>query len=34
VYDGSLAAGPTPAGGWRVEVRLPLPSASEQKEVA
>ncbi len=27
VYDGSLAAGPTLGGGWRVEARLPLPSA-------
>jgi signal transduction histidine kinase len=29
VYDGSLTAGPRLAGGWRVEVRLPLPSAAE-----
>lgn len=29
VYDGSLAAGPTLGGGWRVEARLPLPSAPE-----
>ncbi|WP_091202147.1 sensor histidine kinase [Micromonospora narathiwatensis] len=36
VYDGSLTAGPTQAGGWRVEARLPLPSApdSEQGEAA
>ncbi|WP_018720612.1 sensor histidine kinase [Salinispora fenicalii] len=27
VYGGSLTAGPTSAGGWRVEARLPLPSA-------
>ncbi|MEU7586553.1 sensor histidine kinase [Micromonospora sp. NPDC049230] len=26
VYDGSLTAGPRPAGGWQLEVRLPLPS--------
>ncbi|SCG68150.1 Signal transduction histidine kinase [Micromonospora inositola] len=29
VYDGSLTAGPRLAGGWRVEARLPLPSAAE-----
>ncbi|GAA4563207.1 sensor histidine kinase [Micromonospora coerulea] len=29
VYDGGLTAGPRLAGGWRVEVRLPLPSAAE-----
>ncbi|KKJ94218.1 sensor histidine kinase [Micromonospora sp. HK10] len=34
VYDGSLTAGPTLAGGWRVEVRLPLPSAPETEEKA
>ncbi|MEU2610020.1 histidine kinase [Micromonospora sp. NPDC007271] len=36
VYDGSLTAGPTLAGGWRVEARLPLPSApgTEQGEAA
>ncbi len=28
VYDGSLHAGPRLAGGWQVEVRLPLPSSS------
>nr|WP_174535223.1 histidine kinase [Micromonospora chalcea] len=28
VYDGSLAAGPTLAGGWRVQARLPLPPAA------
>ena len=32
VYDGSLAAGPTLAGGWRVEVRLPLPAATGTEE--
>ncbi|WBB76325.1 sensor histidine kinase [Micromonospora sp. WMMD1128] len=32
VYDGSLAAGPTLAGGWRVEVRLPLPVAAGAEE--
>ncbi|GHJ16934.1 MULTISPECIES: sensor histidine kinase [unclassified Micromonospora] len=32
VYDGSLAAGPTLAGGWRVEVRLPLPAATGAEE--
>ncbi|KAB1915993.1 sensor histidine kinase [Micromonospora sp. AMSO31t] len=32
VYDGSLAAGPTLGGGWRVEARLPLPSASGTEE--
>ncbi|MFE9693566.1 sensor histidine kinase [Micromonospora sp. NPDC005806] len=34
VYDGSLAAGPTLAGGWRVEARLPLPSAPGTEEEA
>ncbi|WP_091672516.1 sensor histidine kinase [Micromonospora auratinigra] len=34
VYDGSLVAGATPAGGWRVEARLPLPSVPEQEEAA
>ena len=29
VYDGSLAAGPTLGGGWRVEARLPLPSTPD-----
>lgn len=33
VYDGSLTAGPTSAGGWRVEARLPLPSAPGAEEV-
>ncbi|WP_320068462.1 sensor histidine kinase [Micromonospora sp. RTGN7] len=28
VYDGSLTAGPRLAGGWQVEVRLPLPSST------
>ncbi|MGW5014980.1 sensor histidine kinase [Micromonospora chalcea] len=28
VYDGSLAAGPTLAGGWRVRARLPLSPAA------
>ncbi|MEW2542675.1 histidine kinase [Micromonospora chalcea] len=28
VYDGSLAAGPTLAGGWRVRARLPLAPAA------
>ncbi|MFF3852320.1 sensor histidine kinase [Micromonospora sp. NPDC002575] len=28
VYDGSLTAGPTLAGGWQVEARLPLPSST------
>ncbi|MFI7431278.1 sensor histidine kinase [Micromonospora sp. NPDC049836] len=32
VYDGSLTAGPGLGGGWRVEVRLPLPSAPETEE--
>lgn len=32
VYDGSLTAGPTFAGGWRVEARLPLPSAPDTEE--
>ncbi|MFG2054585.1 sensor histidine kinase [Micromonospora sp. NPDC048930] len=32
VYDGSLAAGPTLGGGWRVEARLPLPSAPGAEE--
>ncbi|KXK60272.1 histidine kinase [Micromonospora rosaria] len=27
VYDGSLTAGPRPAGGWQVRARLPLPSS-------
>ncbi|MFD2765014.1 sensor histidine kinase [Micromonospora eburnea] len=36
VYDGTLTAGPTLAGGWRVEARLPLPSVpdTEQGEAA
>ncbi|MFU8851220.1 sensor histidine kinase [Micromonospora sp. SL1-18] len=32
VYDGSLTAGPKLAGGWRVEVRLPLPGAPAAEE--
>ncbi|MFG1656207.1 sensor histidine kinase [Micromonospora chersina] len=32
VYDGSLAAGPRLGGGWRVEARLPLPSAAGTEE--
>ncbi|NES27387.1 two-component sensor histidine kinase [Micromonospora terminaliae] len=32
VYDGSLTAGPALGGGWRVEARLPLPSASGTEE--
>ncbi|WP_422748053.1 sensor histidine kinase [Micromonospora sp. WMMD1219] len=32
VYDGSLAAGPTLAGGWRVQARLPLPAAAGIEE--
>ncbi|PGH44616.1 two-component sensor histidine kinase [Micromonospora sp. WMMA1996] len=32
VYDGSLAAGPTLAGGWRVEARLPLPAPAGTEE--
>ncbi|MCW3841598.1 sensor histidine kinase [Micromonospora yasonensis] len=34
VYDGSLTAGPTLGGGWRVEARLPLPSAPGTEEEA
>jgi signal transduction histidine kinase len=34
VYDGSLTAGPTLGGGWRVEARLPLPSAPDTEEEA
>ncbi|MEU4681238.1 histidine kinase [Micromonospora sp. NPDC023737] len=33
VYDGSLAAGARPAGGWQLEVRLPLPSRAGTTEV-
>ncbi|MEV4482470.1 sensor histidine kinase [Micromonospora coxensis] len=29
VYDGSLTAGPRPAGGWQVEARLPLPGRGQ-----
>ncbi|OKI81591.1 sensor histidine kinase [Micromonospora sp. CB01531] len=32
VYDGSLTAGSALAGGWRVEARLPLPSAPGAEE--
>lgn len=34
VYDGSLTAGPRPTGGWRVEVRLPLPSEPATEVIA
>ncbi|MFG1866462.1 sensor histidine kinase [Micromonospora arborensis] len=34
VYDGSLTAGPRPAGGWQVEVRLPLPSEPATEVIA
>lgn len=34
VYDGSLTAGPRPAGGWQVEVRLPLPSDPATEVIA
>ncbi|SIR70762.1 sensor histidine kinase [Micromonospora avicenniae] len=33
VYDGSLAAGARLAGGWQLEVRLPLPSSAATTEV-
>ncbi|MEH1101625.1 sensor histidine kinase [Micromonospora sp. CPCC 205561] len=33
VYDGSLTAGPRPAGGWQVEARLPLASTPGTTEV-
>lgn len=33
VYDGSLTAGPRPAGGWQVEARLPLPTSGPATEV-
>ncbi|MFC3502257.1 sensor histidine kinase [Micromonospora krabiensis] len=33
VYDGTLTAGPRLAGGWQVEVRLPLPSTAGATEV-
>ncbi|TYB94984.1 two-component sensor histidine kinase [Micromonospora sp. WP24] len=33
VYDGTLSAGARLAGGWRVEVRLPLPSGAGTTEV-
>lgn len=34
VYDGSLTAGPRPAGGWQVDVRLPLPSEPATEVIA
>ncbi|MGB2567310.1 sensor histidine kinase [Micromonospora citrea] len=34
VYDGSLTAGPRPAGGWQVEARLPLPSTPGTEVIA
>ncbi|WP_405432598.1 sensor histidine kinase [Micromonospora sp. NBC_00617] len=34
VYDGSLTAGPRPAGGWQVEARLPLPSGPATEVIA
>ncbi|WP_433124040.1 sensor histidine kinase [Micromonospora sp. CA-240977] len=34
VYDGSLTAGPRPAGGWQLEVRLPLPSEPATEVIA
>jgi signal transduction histidine kinase len=34
VYDGSLTAGPRPAGGWQVRVRLPLPSEPSAEVIA
>ncbi|MEU8087701.1 sensor histidine kinase [Micromonospora sp. NPDC049101] len=34
VYDGSLTAGPRPAGGWQLEVRLPLPSDPATEVIA
>ncbi|MFE9189799.1 sensor histidine kinase [Micromonospora sp. NPDC007208] len=34
VYDGSLTAGPRLAGGWQVEVRLPLPSEPATEVIA
>ncbi|MBM7495252.1 signal transduction histidine kinase [Micromonospora luteifusca] len=34
VYDGSLTAGPRPAGGWQVQVRLPLPSDPATEVIA
>ncbi|MEW2384252.1 sensor histidine kinase [Micromonospora sp. NPDC047707] len=34
VYDGRLTAGPRLAGGWQVEVRLPLPSTPTAEAVA
>ncbi|MEU4473386.1 sensor histidine kinase [Micromonospora sp. NPDC023888] len=34
VYDGSLTAGPRPAGGWQLDVRLPLPSEPATEVIA
>ncbi|TDC78196.1 two-component sensor histidine kinase [Micromonospora sp. KC606] len=34
VYDGSLTAGPRPAGGWQIEARLPLPSTPGTEVIA
>ncbi|MFC0006439.1 sensor histidine kinase [Micromonospora siamensis] len=34
VYEGSLAVGPRPGGGWRVEARLPLPAADPEGSTA
>ncbi|MGN9778509.1 sensor histidine kinase [Micromonospora sp. H33] len=34
VYDGRLTAGPRLAGGWQVQVRLPLPSTPTTEAVA
>ncbi|MDG4810205.1 histidine kinase [Micromonospora sp. WMMD1120] len=34
VYDGSLTVGPRVTGGWRVEVRLPLPSEPASEVIA
>jgi signal transduction histidine kinase len=28
LYDGTLSAGPSPSGGWRVEAHLPAPAAA------
>jgi signal transduction histidine kinase len=34
VYDGTVSAGPHPAGGWLVHVRLPLPADATTMLVA
>ncbi|MEU8179575.1 sensor histidine kinase [Micromonospora sp. NPDC049044] len=34
VYDGTLTVGPRPAGGWQLEVRLPLPSEPATEVIA